>query len=189
MTISSDQKDLSFKTLFIDNALVAEGFFSIKYNEDGNWVNFFEKKNLIVNTARKVMANCIGGSENWFIDTLKLGGDNDLTASELLSPNLPSISDTDVVYTSNIFVRSREDRLENIPMWNVSYPNSPNETSVLFSIRIGKTEGNLLYPSPTAYTSAGLFAANGTYLFASQSFPVLTKIPEREFLIEWNIRF
>lgn len=186
------QSNISIKNPvnFIESTDVMEGFFTLKFRDYGNdWVTFYEKSNLIVNSARKVMAHVIGGDENWFINQLVLGGDNSVTASEMLNPNRPTISDTTTVYTDNLFVRNKDDEIDSLPAWSVSFPNSPNETSVLFSIIIGRNEANITNDQPTVYLSAGLYADSGNFLFASQSFPVITKTSERELLIEWNIRF
>lgn len=174
-----------------DNLLATIGIFSIKYRDIGqvDWQPHYEKKNLIVNSARKVMAHVISGDENWFINQLRLGGTNDVTAFQMLNPDPPTIIDTNVVYTDNLFTRNSTDQIVGNPAWSVSYPNTPNETSVLFSITIGRNEANLTGDQPTVYLCSGLFADSGNYMFSSQSFPVIAKTTERELLIEWQIRF
>jgi len=167
-----------------------EGIFTVRYRDgEGEWQQHFHKKNLIVDSARKVMARLVSGDASYYINQLQVGGDNTLTAAEMLSPNSPTISDTGLVYTTNQFTRTDTDTIDGSSAWTVSFPNEPNETSVLFSVTIGRDEANLTGSEPTVYLCAGLFADSGNYMFSSQSFPVITKTSERELLIEWNIRF
>lgn len=175
-----------------------EGIFSIQVieyanNPQGELIFDWAKKNLIVNNARKTLAHAIGDVEGFgVINQLRLGGDNSLDAQALLHPALPVVTDSNIVYTTNTFIRNRDDLVDgntNYPGFSVSYPDAPNETSVLFTVRIGKTEGNLQDPAPTVYTCAGLFATQSAGLFASQSFPVVAKSSSREIVIGWCIRF
>lgn len=168
-----------------------EGYFSIKYREDdGEWQEHFTKHNLIVNRARYIMAHLVGDCDfNGCINHFRMGGDQGLSNVEMLSPREPHPDDTNIVYTGNVFSRNSNDIVDGEIVWRTIYPNEPNETSVLFSIRIKRAEANLMLPAPTVYVCAGLFTHGGQHLFASQSFPVLTKTPNREFLIEWEIRF
>lgn len=181
------QPDISLE----DNLLASSGRFAIKYRDVGHpeWKLHFAKKNLIVNSARKVMAHVISGDENWFINQLRLGGTNDVTAFQMLNPDPPTITDTNVVYTDNLFTRDSTDQIVGNPAWSVSYPNTPNETSVLFSITVGRNEANLTGDQPTVYLCSGLFTDSGNFMFSSQSFPVIAKTTQRELLIEWEIRF
>jgi len=167
----------------------------IKENE-GAWQTHFEKKNVIVNSARKIMAHMIGdcaGSPYECINLFKLGGDNGLTATEMLTPTAPTPSDTDMVYTANTFTRLRTDTGSGgASLFEISYPNTPNETSTLFTITIEKGEANLLDPDPTVFVASGLYAdisGIGVLLFASQTFPVMTKTTSRSFRYEWEVRF
>jgi hypothetical protein len=162
---------------------------------DEPWGIHFEKKNVIVNSARKIMAHLIGdcGGVYECINMFKLGGDNSLTSTELLAPQTPTPTDTDLVYTANEFTRLNTDTgTGGVDLFNVSYPNAPSETSVLFTIDIEKSEANILDPDPTVYVAAGLLSdvvGEGILLFASQTFPVMTKTPSRAFRFEWEIRF
>lgn len=170
---------------------LVEGIFGVSFRDDGGeWVPHYEKKNLIVNGARKIMAHAIGdcGASNC-INQFRLGGDNNLTAAVMLDPVRPEPEDTNLVYYSNLFVRNRGDLLLGLPAFTVSYPDEPNETSVLFEVLIGKEEANVQDPTPTVYLAAGLYVGAGSMLFSSQTFPVITKTPNREFLFSWQIRF
>lgn len=181
-----------------DREKAFEGRFSIRVidyenNPEGEEVFAWEKKNLIVNLARKTLAHAIGDLDGKAtINQLRLGGDNSLDATELLHPHSPVVTDSDVVYTSNVFVRNRGDFVDGDPAFNgftVEYPNSPNETGVTFNVTIGRTEGNIRDPEPTVYTCAGLFATNSAGMFASQSFPVISKNSARSLQISWSILF
>jgi hypothetical protein len=187
-TITPDAKlfDIEDRDRFV------EGNMAIYFRDDDekDFTLHHEKHNLIVNLARKTMAHSIGDcTYNGCITQFRLGGDNTLDAATLLAPASPQPEDTTVVYTSNLFTRNKGDLVGGIDAFEVSYPDSPDETSALFSILIGKTEANVQDPNPTVYVCAGLFSDSGAALFASQSFPVLTKTPNREFLIQWEIRF
>lgn len=184
-------KDTTARFLDSERDKLVEGYFTAKYrDDDGKWVSHFERKNLIVNGARKIMAHAIGDcSGNYCINQFRLGGDNGLNAATLLTPERPKATDIQLVYYTNLFVRNRADLVETLPGFTVSYPNTPNETSVMFEVLIGKTEANILDPQPTVYVAAGLYVGGGSDLFASQTFPVITKTPNREFLFQWEIRF
>lgn len=163
-------------------------------DDDGPWKLHYEECNVIVNLARKIMAHLLGDCTGDYqcVNQFKVGGDNTLTGAEMLSPNSPTVSDTDLVYTSHVFVREKSDTgTGGESLFEVSYPNAPNETSVLYSISLLKTEANILDPNPTVFVCAGLFSIVGanTFLFASQSFPVITKTPNRAMKFEWEIRF
>jgi len=166
-----------------------EGIFSAFIIEEGVRKLHYKKHNLIVNGARYAMAHAVGDCDNKCINQFRMGGDNILDANELLNPTSPQVTDTDIVYTTNLFVRNKTDLIGTAPAFTVSYPNSPNETSVLFRIKVGQTEANVQDPIPTVYVCAGLFIDGGSKLFSSQSFPVLTKTPQREFEFQWEIRF
>jgi hypothetical protein len=174
----------------LDTEKVVDGHFQAYVFEDGKKHLHFERKNLIVNSARKIMARAVSDcAGNYCINQFRLGGDNSLESALMLEPARPQPEDTELVYSSNLFVRNKPDIVETVPAFTVSYPNEPNETSVMFEILIGKTEANILDPTPTVYVAAGLYVANGAILFASQTFPVLTKTPNREFLFLWTLRF
>lgn len=189
MTLTNLQAGFNPLGLIDDSSKPTEGFTCIRYRDNGGaWQTHYERLNRIVKGARKVLAHAIGDrSSNSFITALTLGGSNLLPATELLSPRRPEADDRQMVYTDNMFVRNSTDRLDGQAMFRVNYPDSPNETSVLFEALIGKSEANFRDPEPTVYVCAGLLA--GDILFASQSFPVLTKVPNREFLIQWEVRF
>ena len=175
-----------------------EGHTRITIFEDGKepFVHF-DKHNIIVNNARKVMAHLIGdcaGGAYSCINRFLLGGDNTLTSAQLLSPTVPVVTDTAIKYVTNLFTRNSTDTgAGSVALMSASYPDSPSEVSCLFSIIIQKTEGNIMDPVPTVYTAAGLVAVDtagsAPLLFASQTFPVITKTPQREILFEWEIRY
>lgn len=174
----------------VDNEKVVDGYFSAYVIEDGKKSLHYERHNLIVDSARKIMARAVSEcAGNYCINQFRLGGDNTLASTVLLDPARPQPADTDLVYSSNLFVRNKTDVVESVPAFVVSYPNEPNETSVTFEILIGKAEANVLDPAPTVYVAAGLYVGSGAMLFASQTFPVLTKTPNREFLFLWTLRF
>lgn len=175
-----------------------EGMFAAYIIEDGEKQLVHKKNNLIVNGARKVMAHMIGdcetNSDYLCIDQFRLGGNNSLTNEQLLSPPAPERSDTDIVYDENLFIRERGDEdTEGDSLFSIAYPDSPNETSVTFSIRMMRSEGNILHPDATPYNAAGLFSKNqntdAVLLFASQTMPVMAKTSSREFVFEWTIQY
>lgn len=191
----SDQRNLEGLSMkFIDYARTkyqfVEGYFKAYVIEDEETKLHYEKKNVIVLGASKAMAHSIGDCEtSYCIDQFRLGGDNSLDAQTLISPPAPTINDEDLMWTANLFVRNRNDEIDGSPAFWVTYPDAPNERSVMFHIRIGKSEANLNDPIATVYTCAGLFMMDVPTLFAHQTFPVMTKTPFREFLFEWEIRF
>lgn len=175
-----------------------QGDFRIKYKDDDTeeWNIHFEKQNVIVNGARKIMSHligdCYGSSLYGCINQFRIGGDNSLLAAEMLNPTSPTATDTDIVYSTNLFTRNRSDTGPGSEdLFTVSYPDEPDETSVLFTIDILKTEANVMEPDPSVFICSGLFAEiNSNFvLFASQSWPVLTKLPSRQYRFEWSIRF
>jgi hypothetical protein len=182
-----------------DTEKAYEGRFSIKivdYDDDpnGKEVMFWEKKNLIVNLARKTLAHAIGDLDGrGTINQFRIGGKNDLTAAEMLQPPSPAVGDNDLIFSENVFVRNRDDFVDDDPLYPafiVSYPDEPNETSVLFTLKIGRSEGNNANPAtPQCFVCAGLFATNSAGLFASQSFPIIAKTPSRAIEISWQILF
>lgn len=179
---------------------ILQGHFSImcrEYddsNNPGEWIQVWEKKNVIVNGARKIMAHLIGDCEGSYscLNEFRLGGDNSKPLEIQLEPPRPTPIDTDILFTDNLFIRTRYDvDAGNNPLFSVSYPAAPEETSVLFTIAVLRSEGNILEPSATCYNCAGLFSSSNTEtsLFASQTFPVMTKKSNNEFSFRWNIRF
>lgn len=188
-------KSAASPVAFVDSERkdMCEGYFAFKYRDDnGEWVQHFERKNMIVNLARKTMAHAISDEvdqPSYIINQFRLGGNNNLSSALLLEPARPQPDDAQLVYGENLFVRNKGDVVNTNPAFVVSYPESPNETSVMFEVLIGKSEANVLDPVPTVYVAAGLFTGGGAALFASQTFPVITKTPNREFLFQWSIRF
>lgn len=168
----------------------AIGIFGVQYRDNGGeWKVHHADKNLIVNGARKVMAHLLGDtSTSLYIQSLKLGGDNAATSGVMLSPASPQLTDTANVYSANLFTRGRGDLILGSPAFVVSYPSTPNETSVLFSVTIAGTEGNIMDPTATVYLCAGLYTVSSV-LFASKSFPAILKTVGRELLITWELRF
>jgi len=169
---------------------VIEGDFRAFIVEDNKKIIHYEKHNVIVEGARKIMARSVGDcTEPYCINQFRMGGDNSLDMQTALNPLPPNPSDIDLVYANNLFIRNKDDNILGLPAFVVSYPNEPNETSVLFTVKIGKAEANNLDPEPTVYVAAGLFMADGDILFSSQTFPVMSKTTSREFWFEWEIRF
>ncbi len=173
----------------VDKCLVLEGFFKAYALEDEEIVYSYEEPNLVVNNGAKVLAHAVGDcSGNLCINEFHLGGDNSLSAAERDDPNDPQPTDTDLQYTVNYFIRHNTDMISGTPAWETTYPNAPNEVSVLFTIRIGKSEANLMAPQPTVYVAAGLWNdTNG--MIVEQTFPAMEKTSNREFIFEWELRF
>ena len=193
-----------------------EGRFAAYVIEDGKKTLHYEKKNVIVDGARNVMAHFIGDcpSSMGCIDTFQLGGDNSLDADTLLGgPSLPipSPTDTEIMYDANMFTRRRgdEDSFGN-SLFVVTYPlYEGKETQTNFELRILKPEANSGTHPSAAYVCAGLVVDTGwvydpgtfggsgwgdigggsQILFATQTFPVMAKTESREFLFSWTIRF
>ena len=173
----------------VDKCLILEGLFKAYILENDELVYSYADPNLVVNNGAKVLAHAMGEcTGNSCINEFHLGGDNSLSAAERDDPNDPQPTDTDLQYTTNYFIRQNTDTINGNPAWEVTYPGSPNETSVLFTIRIGKSEANLMAPSPTVYVAAGLWNdTNG--MIVEQTFPAMEKTPTREFIFEWELRF
>ena len=184
------------KEQFVRGINYFEGHTRITIIENGkSWIHY-DDHNIIVNNARKVMSHLIGDCDGDYvcINRFLLGGDNTLTGAQMLDPNQPEVTDTEIKYTTNLFTRNKGDLgAGSVELMATSYPDAPSEISCLFSMRILKTEGNIMDPDPTVYVAAGLVAVDDPettpLLFASQTFPVITKTPQREILFEWEIRY
>jgi hypothetical protein len=175
-----------------------QGDFRVRIFEDGEVVHDWQKHNIIINSARKVMAHLIGdcgeGGSFDCINRFIISGSNTATIDELYHPIQPTETSSDLPYTTNSFERDRGDiGSGGEPLFTVTYPDAPLERSTLFSIKVTSTEANLMHPEPTSYLCAGLFSYdNDTELyvpFAMQAYPVIMKIPGREALFEWEIKF
>lgn len=185
-----------------DPVFMVEGLFSIHtVDRFGKKTLHFREKNMIVNGARKIMAHAIvpkaeDQTEFAGINRFKLGGDNDITAAEYLTPILPVQSDITLPYIVNLFTRNYGDTGADLNvLFDFSFPNTPNEVSALFTIQIERTEGHDGV-NPFVYSSAGLYSYDeneGTEtLFSAQSFPAVIlggSGATRSLIIDWEISF
>ena len=135
-----------------------------------------EKNNLIVQGARKALANLIAEAPAPYIVSSMHWGTAGHQGQDILTPVPPTIND--VQLNVDAFQKSIQ---------SFTYlPTPPNETSVQFNCTMEKIEGN--GSGVVAYTEAGLFCTNGI-MFARETFPAIVKNSARKVIFEWVILF
>lgn len=164
-----------------ENAITLRGSVECIIEEDDKvWVHH-HKKNIIVRLGAKALAKLLAeGTAGYVIDRFQLGTKGH-SGSDITSPVLPTINDTSLNDTQNVF----EKRF--VKPTDLLYLPADTQTQVQFTLAVEKNEGN----PPTgsrAYTEAALICANGT-MFARETFPAAIKYAGRRITFRWTILF
>lgn len=137
---------------------------------------------MIVDDGRKVLTHLLAQADPGYkVSKIELGTKgHDLTSGNILTPIPPQLTDHTLVDTTDVFSKPIDT--------NYVYQGlSPQDSSVMFSIVLEKTEANGI-TGTTAYTEAGLLTENNT-LFARETFPAIVKNANRRITFQWVVLF
>jgi hypothetical protein len=196
------------------------GDFSInQYNANDELISSYSDKNLIMDAARKNMAELIAGLANGKVINRFILGTRGHVGTDLLTPKTVGGSYTEGIFDSTRLSLFSEVAPAGTPYWFVDFTPSPlggaatiadvtnvvntsetlNDVAVSIAVSGKETTYTITVPvtsannpaGPVAYTEAGLVSVSGgdVDLFSMKCFPARVKEDTVKLIIVWKIIF